>query len=293
MVSSMTGPAVLPTGRLMESKIDVLGVPVDAIDLTEAVCRIGGWIRARRSAYVCVTGVHGVMECQRDRDLQEVHARADLVVPDGMPLVWAGRYANARWMGRVYGPDLMSMIMDRSQEEGWRHYLYGGRPGVTQILSQELHSKFPRALLVGRHSPPFRTLTDAEDQQIIEDINRCSPDIVWVGISTPKQERWMAQHLERLRPAVLIGVGAAFDFHAGLVQQAPRWIQHSGLEWGFRLAHEPRRLWRRYLRNNPAFIRKILVQPPVLRVPFGAPSVTDVDGVIVIDLRPPSRIEAS
>jgi N-acetylglucosaminyldiphosphoundecaprenol N-acetyl-beta-D-mannosaminyltransferase len=263
----VTAPA-----RFRRSRVDVLGVAVDALDQPVAVRRIEGWIERGEANYVCVTGVHGVMEACSDRTIRDVHTRAGLVVPDGMPLVWAGHYAGARWMGRVYGPDLMLAVLARSIEPGWRHFFYGGREGVPELLAERLTARMPGLNVVGTYSPPFRPLTDAEDEAVVERIRACEPHVVWVGISTPKQERWMAGHVERLGAAVLVGVGAAFDFHAGLQPQAPRWLQRSGMEWAYRMAHEPRRLARRYLRNNPRFVGRILRTPPVLQVPLDAPA---------------------
>ncbi len=246
-------------------RIDVLGVGISAIDPTMALEEITRWIVERRRYYVCVTGVHGVMEAQRDAGLKRIHDESGLTTPDGMPLVWAGRWAGARWMRRVYGPDLMLAVLARAADRGWRSFFYGGKPGVPERLAARLTARFPGLVVCGVHSPPFRPLTVAEDDEIVERIDSRAPDLVWVGLSTPKQERWMAEHRERIEAPVLIGVGAAFDFHAGLLAQAPPWMQRSGLEWLFRLGQEPRRLWKRYLRNNPAFVARLLLHPPKLR----------------------------
>ena len=226
----------------------------------QAVETIEHWIENRQRHYVCVTGVHGVMESQRDRKLLQTHAGAGLVTPDGMPLLWIGRLRGFKHMERVYGPDLMLRLCERSVPSGHRHYLYGGGEGVADRLSEKLRERFPGIHIVGTASPPFRTLTAEEDHEVVRRINAARPDIVWVGLSTPKQERWMEAHRDRLEAAVLIGVGAAFDFHSGSKRQAPRWIQRSGLEWLFRLAHEPRRLWRRYLVNNTGFVFLLLAE---------------------------------
>jgi N-acetylglucosaminyldiphosphoundecaprenol N-acetyl-beta-D-mannosaminyltransferase len=221
---------------------------------------IDRWITAGVHQYVCVTGVHGVMESQRDETLREIHNAAGLVTPDGMPLVWLSRLNGWRNTSRVYGPDLMLDVCERSLATGYRHFLYGGNEGVPERLAERLQRMFPGLIIVGTYSPPFRPLSAVEDEEIVQRINETKPDIVWVGLSTPKQEHWMAQHLNRVSASVLIGVGAAFDFHAGLKRQAPKWMQHNGLEWFFRLMSEPRRLWRRYLVNNPAFIWMTLLQ---------------------------------
>ena len=246
-------------------RVNVLGVGVSAIDPPMALAIIEDWIQRRDAHYVTITGVHGVMESQADPEIRSIHNRAGLVTPDGMPLVWASRLAGQRHVRRVYGPDLMLAACRRSLETGWRHYLYGGAEGVPELLAARMSERFPGLEIAGAFSPPFRSLTDAEDEEIVRRINATRPDIVWVGLSTPKQERWMASHLRRIEAPVMVGVGAAFDFHAGLKRQAPKWIQGSGLEWLFRLATEPRRLWRRYLRNNPAFIASVALQATGLR----------------------------
>jgi N-acetylglucosaminyldiphosphoundecaprenol N-acetyl-beta-D-mannosaminyltransferase len=183
-----------------------------------------------------------------------------LVTPDGMPLVWLSRLMGFRDVERVYGPDLMLAVCERSTARGYRHFFYGGAPGVAEKLVVRLQSRFPGLQVAGIDSPPFRHLTLQEDRAVVEHINTARPDIVWVGIGTPKQERWMAMHVGQLSAPVLIGVGAAFDFHAGLKKQAPRWMQRSGLEWSFRLMTEPRRLGRRYLINIPWFLWSVLLQ---------------------------------
>lgn len=241
-------------------RCNVLGVGVSPINPAMALEQIDRWIAGREHHYVCVTGVHGVMESQRAAQVKQIHNRAGLVTPDGMPLVWISRLSGSRHVDRVYGPDLMLAVCGRSTERGYRHFLYGGRGGVAERLSSRLRERFPRLQVVGTYCPPFRPLTDEEDEDVVRLINRSGADIVWVGLSTPKQERWMAAHLGRIEAPVMVGVGAAFDFHAGLVPQAPRWIQRSGLEWLFRLLVDPRRLWRRYLLNNPVFVTLVLLQ---------------------------------
>jgi len=235
------------------ARVDVLGVGVSPITMEQALGTIDDWITAGTPRYVCVTGVHGIMESQRDDQLRRMHNAAGLVTPDGMPLVWWSRRCGFRGTERVYGPDLLLACCERSMTAGYRHFFYGGAEGVADRLVQRLRRRFPDLAVAGTLSPPFYALTPSEDEQIVARINETLPDIVWVGLSTPKQEYWMAQHRDRLDAPVLIGVGAAFDFHAGLKRQAPRWMQQRGLEWAFRLACEPRRLWRRYLVNNPAF----------------------------------------
>ena len=245
--------------RLLDSppsvpRVDVLGVNVSAINMDHALDVIDHWVTMGDREYVCVTGVHGVMESRRDPALQQIHNRAGLVTPDGMPLVWWSRATGHSHAGRVYGPDLMLAACERSLTNGYRHFFYGGADGVADLLARRLSKRFPGLQVAGTYTPPFRKLTAAEDEDVVTMINDSGADIVWVGLSTPKQEYWMAEHLGRLEASVMIGVGAAFDFHAGLKKQAPRFVQHSGFEWLFRLATEPRRLWKRYLRNNPEFV---------------------------------------
>ncbi len=238
----------------------MLGVGVSALTMAQAVGIIEGWVASADQQYVCVTGVHGVMESQDHPELRDIHNQAGLVTPDGMPLVWVSRVKGYSQVERVYGPDLMLACCAASVRKGYRHFFYGGAPGVPERLAARLRERFPELVVAGTWSPPFRETTPAEDQATIDRINAATPDIVWVGLSTPKQERWMAGHVGRLSAPVLIGVGAAFDFHAGVKRQAPRIMQRAGLEWLFRMASEPRRLWRRYLRNNPRFVWSIVLQ---------------------------------
>ena len=237
--------------------------------MASAVAAIESWIASGARQYVCVTGVHGVMESQRDAELRGIHNRAGLVTPDGMPLVFLCRWLGQPQTKRVYGPDLMLAVCERSDEAGWRHYFYGGGPGVAEVLQQRLSRRFPRLIVCGVHSPPFGELSLEEDEAIVERIRAARPDVVWVGLSTPKQERWMAAHVDRLAVPVLLGVGAAFDFNSGLKKQAPPWMQRASLEWLHRLSTEPRRLWKRYLLNNPAFV--FLVARQLLRQRDRAP----------------------
>jgi len=235
-------------------RVDVLGVQVSAVNLDHALDVLDQWITFGGRQYVCVTGVHGVMESRRDEALQKIHNDAGLVVPDGMPLVWWSKARGHAAAGRVCGPDLMLACCERSMTTGYRHFFYGGADGVASLLARGLEKRFPGLVIAGTYTPPFRPLTPDEDADVVRRINDAAPDIVWVGLSTPKQERWMADHLHRIDAPVMIGVGAAFDFHAGLKKRAPLWLQQTGFEWLFRLATEPRRLWKRYLTNNPAFV---------------------------------------
>jgi N-acetylglucosaminyldiphosphoundecaprenol N-acetyl-beta-D-mannosaminyltransferase len=261
-------------------RVDVLGVRISCVTLDSAVEEMSVWVDRGEHRYVCVTGVHGVMECQRDHRLLQIHNRSGLTTPDGMPMVWSARWAGRREVSRVYGPDLILAVLARAVERGWSSYFYGGGPGTADLLADRLTARFPGLQVAGASSPPFRPLTPQEDADVVQAINNSGAQLVWVGLSTPKQERWMAEHVGKLRANALFGVGAAFDLHAGLIPQAPRWMQRNGLEWAYRLGREPRRLWRRYLRNNPAFLLKILAQPPRPARIAPASAVTDGLGII-------------
>lgn len=243
----------------MQNRLNILGVNISAINMHQAIASVDAWISQEKKNYICVTPAHGIMECQRQPELRQLFNASGLTTPDGMSIVWLLRLHGHKHVNRVYGPDLMLAICEHSLHRGYRHYLYGGAPGIPEKLSESLQSKYPGLQIVGTYSPPFHPLTPEEDQIITEQINAAQPDIVWVGISTPKQERWMAEHLGNISAPVLIGVGAAFDFLSGNKKQAPRWIQHSGLEWLFRLASEPRRLWKRYA-MYPVFLLLVLAQ---------------------------------
>lgn len=232
---------------------DVLSVGVSAITMDDAVATLERWIEERRREYVCVTGVHGVMECRSDPSLRKIHDEAGMVAPDGMPLVYFLRLVGKKRTQRVYGPDLMRAMTTLSAKRGYRQFYYGGDVGLAEKLKEALVRTASGLQVVGTFSPPFRALTPEEDRAIVDMINAVRPDIVWVGLSTPKQERWMAAHRGQIEAPVMIGVGAAFDFLAGTKRQAPLWMQRHGLEWLFRLCAEPRRLWRRYAYIVPGF----------------------------------------
>jgi N-acetylglucosaminyldiphosphoundecaprenol N-acetyl-beta-D-mannosaminyltransferase len=246
-------------------RVNILGVGISAINIDIALDLIETWIAHRESLYICVTPVHSVMECQRDPELRRICNASGMTTPDGMPLVWLCRLNGHRHVDRVYGPDLMLALCERSVTGGYRHFFYGGAEGVSEQLAANLQLRFPGLVIAGTYFPPFRPLTPEEDDQVVGMINETSPDVVWVGLGSPKQERWMAAHVGRVEAPTLIGVGAAFDFLTGRKRQAPRWMQRSGLEWLFRLLTEPRRLWRRYLVNNPLFVLLVLTQALGLR----------------------------
>jgi N-acetylglucosaminyldiphosphoundecaprenol N-acetyl-beta-D-mannosaminyltransferase len=252
------------------ARVDVLGVGISCVDLPSTVDIFASWIASDQRRYVCVTGMHGVMESQADAALRDIHNASGLTTPDGMPMVWAGRRAGAQ-ISRVYGPDLMEAALARALQSGWSSYFLGGSEEVLHTLLQSLRSRYPGLRVAGSESPPFRALTEQEDQALVERINASAADIVWVALGTPKQERFMASHRARLTAPILVGVGAAFDLLAGTLPQAPAWMQRSGLEWAFRLAVEPRRLWRRYLLNGPSFAARLALRRPRLVPPGGRP----------------------
>jgi N-acetylglucosaminyldiphosphoundecaprenol N-acetyl-beta-D-mannosaminyltransferase len=241
-------------------RFNVLGVALHAMTLPIATEAVLEAVREHRKGYICVTGVHGVTEAQTDAGFRAVLNAAFLNTTDGMPLVWLGRRAVGGWVDRVYGPDLLLEIFGATQATPCRHFFYGGAPGVAEALQGRLEARFPGVTICGTYCPPFRPLNPAEEAELQRIVREARPDIIWVGLSTPKQERFMAEYLPKLDTTLMFGVGAAFDFHAGRVRQAPRWMQRSGLEWLYRLCSEPRRLARRYLVNNPLFIWRIGAQ---------------------------------
>lgn len=241
-------------------RFDVLGVGVHALTLSEASARLLAARGRTRVGYVCLATAHGIVEAQDHPDLRAIYNQALLTTPDGMPLVWLGRRAGHRFVTRVYGPDLMLAVCDAGRAVGLRHYFYGGHEGVAEALSHRLSERFPGLEIAGFATPPYRALTDEEETRWREDIARVRPDVVWIGLGSPKQERFMAAQAPHLEAGILVGVGAAFDFHSRRVRQAPRWIRHSGFEWLFRLLTEPRRLGPRYLRTNPRFAWGVLRQ---------------------------------
>jgi N-acetylglucosaminyldiphosphoundecaprenol N-acetyl-beta-D-mannosaminyltransferase len=241
--------------------VTVLGVPLAVTDYERALDWIDAAVAADERSYVCVCNVHTVSASDEDRELRGALQRSSLNVPDGQPLVWAMNALGTSLEDRVYGPELMARACARAAQTGQRFYLYGGRTqGALVQLALNLRQRYPGVRIVGGYSPPHRALTVEEQNAVATEINSSGADVVWVGIGVPKQEKWMAAMRDRLTPPVLIGVGAAFDFHAGLVPQAPSWLQNLGLEWAYRLLQEPRRLWRRYARYNPLFVARFAAQ---------------------------------
>ena len=246
-------------------RVNVLGVGVSAIDMPLALDRIDGWIGSRDHRYVCVCPVHSIMECRRSSEVKQIFNAAGMVTPDGMPVVWVARLKGFDHVHRVYGPDLMLAEMEHSRQTAHRHFFYGGGAGVAARLADTMRRRFPGIDIAGFHEPPFAGLNELCTPQTAELINAARPDIVWVGMSSPKQDRWMARMRPMLDAPVLVAVGAAFDFLSGTVSQAPRWMQRSGLEWLYRLGTDPRRLWRRYLVDNPWFVWEVALQMSGLR----------------------------
>jgi N-acetylglucosaminyldiphosphoundecaprenol N-acetyl-beta-D-mannosaminyltransferase len=241
-------------------RANVLGVGVSAVNMDEAVQLSDRLLQENGRGYICVTGVHGVIEAQSDPMLRTILNSSFITTPDGMPTVWVGRFQGFNAMRRVYGPDYMIEICRISVERGYRHFLYGGKPGVAERLAKLLTARFPGLQVVGTFTPPFRSLTSEEEANLVGQVKEARPDVVWVGLSTPKQERFMAEYLGKLEVKLMVGVGAAFDIHTGEIKDAPDWLKRVGLQWLHRLVQDPRRLWRRYCVNNPRFIWNIGLQ---------------------------------
>jgi len=234
----------------MLPNFEVLGVRVHAVQMADAIAQLRGWIRNRETGrYVAVTGMHGVAESRQDRYFRKILNTADLVVPDGMPLVWLGRWHRYSLRQRVTGSELMATFC-RETGPLCRHFFYGGAPGVADDLARALHERHG-IVVAGTYVPPFRPLTPEEEREVAARVDEAAADVLWVGLSTPKQERWMYEHREKLKVPVMIGVGAAFAMNSGKLRRAPTWMQEHGLEWLFRLVAEPQRLWRRYLVTIP------------------------------------------
>lgn len=242
----------------MIAQFDILGSPVSAMNMQTCCAEVAQALDEKRKGYVCVTGVHGLMEAYEQPEFRHILEQAFLVTPDGMPLSWIGWMRGFRDMDRVYGPDLMLEVLQHGVAKGRTHFLYGGAPGVAEMLKSSLEEKVPGVKIIGTFCPPFRPLTVEEDAALIAQVDAAKPDVIWVGLSTPKQERFMAAYLDRLSATLMFGVGAAFDFHTARVKQSPRWMQRLGLEWLFRVTQEPKRLAGRYFRNNPLFVWRLI-----------------------------------
>lgn len=240
-------------------RVNVLGVEVSAINPDLAVDLIQEWIDGGRRDYVVLAPAHTIMDCYQDDVLRRIVNRSGMVAPDGMSIVWIMKSRGSRCVSRVYGPDLIQVLCEISEKTAWRHYFYGGKPGVAEKMACVMKEKYPDLHIRGHYSPPYRDKKDPIPDDEIARLNSAGADIVWVGLGSPKQEYWMAQNRNRLHAPVLIGVGAAFDFLTGELKQAPVWIQRSGFEWLYRLVQEPGRLWGRY-RKYPLFCWLVLGQ---------------------------------
>lgn len=246
-------------------RVNVLGVGITPLDLSSAVSNVLSFLSTGNKGYICVTGMHGIMEAQHDVEFREIQNDSFITVPDGIPTVWMGHMDGYRTMKQVRGADLMRGICEVSVTSGTRHFLYGGKPGVANLLRHTLELQYPGINIVGAFSPPFRPLTPHEELQLEHRLEELKPDILWCGISTPKQERFMGRYIDLLPVRLMIGVGAAFDLNAGLLKDSPVWAQKCGLQWAHRLIQEPRRLWRRYLLNIPRFVFLCMLQRLHLR----------------------------
>jgi N-acetylglucosaminyldiphosphoundecaprenol N-acetyl-beta-D-mannosaminyltransferase len=241
---------------------------MSVLNIPDAVRRILEAVEQRRRGYICVTGVHGIMESRTDRSLRNILNSAFLCTPDGMPTVWMGKLSGHPEMSRVYGPDLMLAVMEATRDKPIRHFFYGGQEGVADDLKTKLEQRFPGVSIGGTFCPPFRPLNEEEVCELQSNISASQADIVWVGLSTPKQERFMAEYLPKLDTSIMVGVGAAFDFHSGRLKQAPVWVQRNGLEWLYRVMQEPKRLWRRYFSIVPRFMLLVAAGKALGRAAF-------------------------
>lgn len=239
----------------MHERVDILGVRVSALSVDLACREIEGWVKERRKRYVCVAPVSTIVDCQHDSAYRDVVNAADMVTPDGMPVAWLVRSKGYPYVERTYGPDLMRAVCSRP---GLRHYFLGGTPEAMGPLSRNLQRDLSGINIVGMYSPSFRLQAQPEEGVVISTINAAKPDVLWVGLGSPKQDFWMNMHRSCLDVPVMVGVGAAFDFLAGTKPQAPRWMQRTGFEWLFRLCCEPKRLWKRYLIGNSLFVYYLL-----------------------------------
>lgn len=245
-----------------DPRVDILGVHVSVTNPDDALWRINDWILRRDRQHICVSDVNALLHASQDAELRDFYNNSGLTLPDGMPLVWAGKRAGFTDIERVCGPDLLPKILHASAHLGWRNYFLGGAEGVAQRLADRMTERFPGLPVAGVECPPFRELSQAEKDDLIVRVNAARADVVWVGLGAPKQERWMAEFRPRLDAPVLIGVGAAFAFHVGDVKRAPRALQRSGLEWAYRVSQEPGRLARRYAVAVPKFITGVVKNPP-------------------------------
>ncbi|MEI8374860.1 MAG: WecB/TagA/CpsF family glycosyltransferase [Planctomycetota bacterium] len=241
------------------NKSNILTIAFDLIGYKEAFERIEHWRQIGERQYVALTNPHSVMLCRRNENMAHATRNAGMILPDGIGVIVAANLLGYANHGRATGPTLMLKVCDWGRNKGYRHYFMGGAAGVAEKLAKQLTEKYPGLSVAGTYCPPFRKLSDAEDQAIVDRINAAEADIVWVGLGAPKQEKWMADHVGRIDAAAMVGVGAAFDFHSGDVKWSPPWIRRLGMEWAYRLAIEPRRMWRRNL-DSPLFLGGVVIQ---------------------------------
>lgn len=249
----------------MAQRVNLLGVPVSAFDLEGARAEMVDAIARGLRTYACCCPVFTLMQGHEEPEVRAALERADWVTPDGMPVVWALQARGATTVGRVYGPDLMLALSETSAREGYRQFYVGGAQGVAEELARRMRERFAGLEVAGTWCPAFGVPAPEDERAMIDAINASGAHVVWVGLGSPKQDLWMARHRDALEAPLLVGVGAAFDFFTGRQAQAPRWMQRSGLEWTFRLGHDPRRLWRRYLVYNPKFVLEMALQLSGLR----------------------------
>ena len=256
-----TEHAASPSGPEAIARREILGLSIAMTDYERAMDAMDAMIATRSPGYVCALATHAVSLSRDDTELRDAILASTLALPDGVPLVWAANILGEHLPNRVYGPELMRRYNNRCVEQGHRVWLYGGRDqGSLVQLALNLRRMHPGLRIVGGYSPPFRALSTEEDDAIAQQIDQAKPDVLWVGIGAPKQEKWMARVRDRIEVPVMVGVGAAFDFHAGRISQAPHWMQERGIEWSYRIAQEPRRLLPRYLFHNPRFMAAFIGQ---------------------------------
>lgn len=243
-----------------DDSVSILGVKVHATDMDRALARVESALATGDKGYVCVTGVQGVMEAQSDSNLKRIINGALLTIPDGRPTVWVGWLRGFLKMRQVTGPTMMLRLCALSAEKGYTHFFFGGNDGVAEQLKQSLTQRFPGMKVVGTYTPPFRPLNAEEEAELIRMVAETKPDFFWVGLSTPKQERFMDQYVSKLDAKLMFGVGAAFDIHTGRIKDAPYWMKLTGVQWMHRIYQDPKRLWKRYLVNNPKFVYQITLE---------------------------------
>ena len=241
--------------------LDVLGTQLDIIQISGVINCMSDWIKEKKyGKYIVVSNAYDVVTGRRDVKIKNAANASALTILDGISLVLIARLYGYAFGKRAYGPDLMLAFLKLSEEKGYSHFFYGSKVETLSLLVRNLKEKFPHLKVLGTYSPSFKPLSDDEDRVIVNIINKAAPDVLWVGLGTPKQQLWMYEHRDKLRVPVMVGVGAAFDFLAGVKPQAPRWVRDNGFEWLFRLVTEPKRLWRRYLINYPLFVYYVLVE---------------------------------